>query len=217
VAVNRPAHPPRHGPPASNTTKKRPRPGTPWSGPSLPLVGLGSFLDPLTCERSNARSLTLIRAVGGSGRPSALGLRRRPATSPSASQVPRPGWLPSRRRPARWLTSLLCLRMTNAIVHTGRIKNAPTVFTLPLVTSRIKCLRWPENMFYGISVSKTATYETLNFLHFSSLHENVNKLIPCRERLLLSEIGILKLGIFPRFTPQWTHLRSQTLLLSRQQ
>ena len=141
----------RSRPGGKQGNKKDPDRARPGRGLLFPLAGLGSFLDPLTCEQSNARSLTLFRAVGGSGRPSALGLRRRPATSPSASQVPSPGWLPSRRRPARWLTSLLCLRMTNAIVHTGRIKNAPTVFTVPLVTSRIKCIRETKNMFYVIS------------------------------------------------------------------
>ncbi len=142
--------------------KKRPRPGTPWSGPLIPLAGLGSLLDPLTYERPNTRSLTLHRAVGGSGAPQLRGLRRRPATSPSACQAPKPDRLPSRRYPARWLTSLLCLRMAYAIVHTGRIRNALTVSNICGRTSRIICLRTSKNLSYGVRQCGLIGYTFLN-------------------------------------------------------
>ena len=158
-------------------TKKRPRPGTPRSGPFFSLARLGSLLDPLTCERSNSRSLTLLRAVGGSGCPSALGLQRRPASPPSASQAPRPDRLPSRRYPARWLTSLLSLRMTYAIVHTGRIKNVPPLCGIHAGRSRIICLRKTENMFYGVTPCDIVGYRSVNSLYFPTSGVIVNILI----------------------------------------
>ena len=142
--------------------KKRPRPGTPWSGPLIPLAGLGSLLDPLTHERSSTRSLTLHRAVGGSGAPQLRGLRRRPATSPSACQAPNPDRLPSRRYPARWLTFLLCLRMAYAIVHTGRIRNALTVSDICRGRSRIICFLTLKNLSYGVRQCGLIGYTFLN-------------------------------------------------------
>jgi hypothetical protein len=47
-------------------------------------------------------------AVAAQAPPQLLGLQRRPATSPPASQAPTPDRLPSRRRPARWLANLIC-------------------------------------------------------------------------------------------------------------
>jgi hypothetical protein len=49
----------------------------------------GPLLDPLTCEQSSTRSLHPLPRGPRFGRPSAVGLQRRPATSPPANQVPR--------------------------------------------------------------------------------------------------------------------------------
>ena len=156
-------------------TKKRPRPGTPRSGLFLLLAGLGSFLDPLTCEQLSTRSLHPLPRGPRFGRPSAEGLQRRPATSPPANQVPRPDWLPSLRRPVRWLTFLICQRMTNATVHSGRIRNARTVFNNPPERSRFICISRSKNLFYGVTLLFTVIYEIVNRCLILDFSRVVNK------------------------------------------
>ena len=135
------------------------------------------FLDPLTCERSNSASLTLHRAVGGSGAPQLWG----------SDEDQR-----SLRRPVRFQDPAGCQRDSVLSVNshpcsvggwptpsdsTGRIRNARPLFTLSRSASRFLASSPAKTRCYSVTLFEKRGYASLNGTGFELGHRIVNRLI----------------------------------------